>query len=76
MNYENLVEEDAFLVLMSVRSLQSCWLFVPVALHDYMFAGLNIHFTARAASGGVWEESLAVFTDGGMSSGHVGESSV
>jgi len=38
-----------------------------------MFTGLNICFTARAANGEVWKESLAVFTDRGMSSGYVGE---
>jgi len=31
-----------------------------------MFVGLNICFTARAASGGVWEESLVVLADGSI----------
>jgi len=31
-----------------------------------MFVGLNICFTARAASRGVWEEFLVVLADGGI----------
>jgi len=36
---------------------------------------LYFRFSTRAAGGGVWKESLMVFTNGGMSSGHASESS-
>ena len=48
---------------------------VNVAFHDDVFAGLNIGFTTQAANREVREESLSVFSNGGMSSGHASEAS-
>jgi len=46
-----------------------------VTFHDNMFLGLNLSFTTWAAGGEVGEESLSVFSSGGMSSSHAGETS-
>jgi len=46
---------------------------MPVAFHDNVFLGLNLSFTTRAAGGEVREESLSVFSDGGMTSSHADE---
>jgi len=39
------------------------------------FSGLNFSFATRAAGGEVREESLFVFSNGGMTSSHVSEAS-
>jgi len=46
---------------------------VPVAFHDNVFMSLNLSFAAWAAGGEIREESLSVFSDGSMSSGHASE---
>jgi len=46
---------------------------MSITFHDDVFPGLNFSFATRATGGEVWEESLSVFSDGGMASGHVGE---
>jgi len=46
-----------------------------VTFHDDVFTGLDLSFTTWAAGGEVREESLFVFTNGGMSSSHMGEAS-
>ena len=43
--------------------------------HDNVFMGLNFSFATRATGGEVGEESLSVFSDGGIASGHAGEAS-
>ena len=43
--------------------------------HDNVFMGLNFSFATRATGGEVGEESLSVFSDGGMASGHADEAS-
>ena len=43
--------------------------------HDNMFMGLNFSFATRATGGEVGEESLSVFSNGGVAGGHVGEAS-
>jgi len=48
---------------------------MSITFHDDVFLGLNFSFTTRAAGGEVWEESLSVFSDGSMASGHAGEAS-
>ena len=54
---------------------QSCRGVIQVIFHDNVFLGLNLSFTTWAAGGEVGEESLSVFSDRGMSSSHVGETS-
>jgi len=49
---------------------------VSIIFHDDVFSGLNFGFATRTASGEVGEESLFVFSNGGMSSGHAGEVSI
>jgi len=46
-----------------------------VTFHDNVLSGLNLSFATWAAGGEVWEESLSVFTDGGVSSSHMSEMS-
>jgi len=53
----------------------SCGGVMPVAFHDDVFSGLNLGFATRAAGGKVREESLSVFSSGGITSSHVGEAS-
>jgi len=48
---------------------------VQVTFHDNVFLGLDLGFTTRATSGEVWEESLFVFSNRGMSSSYVGKMS-
>ena len=48
---------------------------VSFTFHDNVFMGLNFSFATRAAGGEVGEESLSVFSNGGMTSGHAGEAS-
>ena len=54
---------------------QSCGGVVHVTFHDNVFSGLDFGFATRAAGREVWEESLSVFSDGGVASGHAGEAS-
>jgi len=54
---------------------QSCRGVIQVTFHDNVFLGLNLSFTTWAAGGEVEGESLSIFSDGGMSSSHVGETS-
>ena len=44
-----------------------------VVFHDNVFMSLDLSFTTWAAGGEVREESLSVFSDGGMSSSHASE---
>ena len=53
----------------------TCGGVVSIIFHDDVFLGLNFGFTTRAAGGEVGEESLSVFSNGGMASGHAGEAS-
>ena len=53
----------------------SCGGVMPITLHDDVFSSLNFGFATRAAGGEVGEESLSVFSNGGMASSHVGEAS-
>jgi len=46
------------------------WRVMHVTFHDNVLSGLNLSFATWAAGGEVWEESLSVFTDGGVSSSH------
>jgi len=46
---------------------------MPVAFYDNVFTSLNLSFAAWAAGGEIREESLSVFSDGGMSSSHASE---
>ena len=48
---------------------------MSIAFHDDVFSGLYFGFTTRATGGELGEESLSVFSDGGMTSSHVGEAS-
>ena len=48
---------------------------MSITFHDDVFMGLNFSFATRAAGREVGEESLSVFSNGGMASGHVGEAS-
>ena len=43
--------------------------------HDNVFTGLNFSFATRATGGEMGEESLSVFSNGGMASGHAGKAS-
>ena len=49
---------------------------VSVIFYDNMFTSLDLSFAAWAASGEVREESLSVFSNGGMSSSHVYEAGI
>ena len=46
---------------------------MPIAFHDNVFSGLNLSFATRVTGEEVREESLFVFSNGGMTSSHVGE---
>ena len=48
---------------------------MSITFHDDVFLGLNFGFVTRAAGGEVGEESLSVFSNGGMASSHVSEAS-
>ena len=48
---------------------------MSIAFHNDVFSGLNFSFTTRAASGEVREESLSLFSNGGMASSHASEAS-
>jgi len=48
---------------------------MPITLPDDVFSSLDFGFAARAAGGEVGEESLSVFSNGGMASSHAGEAS-
>ena len=48
---------------------------ISITFHDDVFSGLNYGFATRATGGEVGEESLSVFSNGGMASGHAGEAS-
>ena len=52
----------------------SGWI-MQITFHDNVFAGLNFSFTTQAASWEMGEESLSIFSNGGMSGGHASESS-
>jgi len=52
---------------------RTCGEIMSITFHDDVFSGLNFSFATRAAGGEVWEESLSVFSDGGVASGHAGE---
>ena len=51
----------------------ACGRIVSFTFHDNMFTGLNFSFATRATGGEVGEESLSVFSNGGMAGGHAGE---
>jgi len=51
----------------------SCGGVMSVTFYDDMFLSLNFSFTTRATGGEVRKESLFVFSNGGMTSSHVGE---
>ena len=53
----------------------TCGGVVSITFHDNVFLGLNFGFTTRAAGGEVGKESLSVFSNGGVASGHAGEAS-
>jgi len=53
----------------------SCGGVMPIILHDDVFSSLNFSFATRAAGREVGEESLSVFSNGGMASGYVDEAS-
>jgi len=55
--------------------VRTCGRVVSITFHDDVFSGLNFSFATRAIGGEVWEESLSVFSNGGMASGHAGEAS-
>jgi len=48
---------------------------MPIILYDNVFSSLNFGFTTRAAGREVGEESLSVFSNGGVTSSHAGETS-
>ena len=48
---------------------------MSITLHNDVFSGLDFSFTTRAAGGEVREESLSVFSNGGMASSHASEAS-
>ena len=48
---------------------------MSITLHNDVFLGLDFSFTTRAAGGEVREESLSVFSNGGMASSHASEAS-
>ena len=48
---------------------------MSIAFHDDVFSSLHFGFTTRAAGGELGEESLSVFSNGGMTSSHAGEAS-
>jgi len=52
-----------------------CGGIMSITFHDNVFLGLNFSFVTRAAGGEVGEESLSIFSNGGMASSHAGEAS-
>ena len=48
---------------------------MSIVLHDDVFLSLHFGFTTRAAGGELGEESLSVFSNGGVTSSHAGEAS-
>ena len=48
---------------------------MSIAFHDNVFLSLYFGFTTRVAGRELGEESLSVFSDGGMTSNHAGEAS-
>ena len=53
----------------------SCGGVMSVAFHNDVFSSLHFSFTTRAAGGELGEESLSVFSNGGVTSSHAGEAS-
>jgi len=53
----------------------TCGGVVSITFHDNVFSGLNFSFATRVAGGEVGKESLSVFSNRGMASGHTGEAS-
>ena len=53
----------------------SCGGIMSIAFHDNVFSSLYFSFTIRAAGGELGEESLFVFSNGGITSSHAGEAS-
>ena len=53
----------------------SCGGVMSVAFHDNVFLGLNLSFITRATGRKVREESLSIFSSGGMTSSHASEAS-
>jgi len=51
----------------------SCGEVMSIAFYDDVFSSLHFGFTTRAAGGELGEESLSVFSNGGMTSSHAGE---
>ena len=51
----------------------ACRRVMEVTLYDNVFLSLNFGFTTWAASGKVREESLSIFSNGGMACGHACE---
>jgi len=49
---------------------------VSITFHNDVFLGLNFGFVTRAAGREVGKESLFVFSNRGVASGHAGEASV
>ena len=54
----------------------SCGGVMSIAFHDDVFSSLHFGFTTRAAGGELGEESLSIFSNGGMTSSHVGKASI
>jgi len=48
---------------------------MSIIFHDDVFSGLNFGFATRATGGEIGKKSLSVFSNGGVTSGHVGEAS-
>ena len=48
---------------------------VSITLYDDVFLSLHFGFTTRAAGGKLGEESLSIFSNGGVTSSHTGEAS-
>jgi len=44
---------------------------MSIIFHDDVFSGLNFGFATRATGGEVGEESLFVFSNGGITKGHL-----
>ena len=49
---------------------------MSITFHDNVFSSLHFGFTTGAAGGELGEESLSVFSNGGITSSHAGEASV
>ena len=48
---------------------------MSIAFHNNVFSSLDFSFVTRAAGGKVREESLSVFSNGGMASSHASKAS-